>query len=364
MKTFVENRTLQPTDTATLQFFHETASFFDIETTGFSPKNCTVYLIGCASHAGDVITVTQLFAETPEAEPEILAAFADYCKSFTCAITFNGLTFDVPFLAQRCRQLGIPLDFSTLAHTDIFRQVSPFKKLFHLPNLKQKSIEQFLSLTREDLYSGGELISVYQDYCRDRDEEKLALLLLHNKEDVLGMIDLLPVLSYPELFRGSFTVADIELNSYQEYDGAAAQEFYISLRLFHPLPKRISRGREDIYLSACGDMAKLKVKIYQGELKYFYPNYKDYYYLPQEDIAIHKSVAFYVDKDFRIPAKAATCYSKKSGRFLPQYTEAFSPCFKPDYHDKISYIEMTEEFMTSREFQKAYVLHLLPELLK
>ena len=43
----------------------------------------------------------------------------------------------------------------------------------------------------------------------------------------------------------------------------------------------------------------------QDTLKYFYDNYKDYFYLPKEDTAIHKSVATYVDKDFRQKAKTA-----------------------------------------------------------
>ena len=43
----------------------------------------------------------------------------------------------------------------------------------------------------------------------------------------------------------------------------------------------------------------LLVIIYQGELKHFYPNYREYYYLPHEDRAIHKSVALYVDRNFR-----------------------------------------------------------------
>ena len=37
--------------------FTETSIFFDIETTGFSPSNTTVYLIGCARRKGDFICV-------------------------------------------------------------------------------------------------------------------------------------------------------------------------------------------------------------------------------------------------------------------------------------------------------------------
>ena len=92
-------------------------------------------------------------------------------------------------------------------------------------------------------------------------------------------------------------------------------------------------------------------------------NYKDYYYLPEEDTAIHKSVAFYVDKNYRTKAKAATCYSKKTGCFLPQHQVVVSPYFKLEYHDKITYFELTDEFIDNETDVKAYVMHVLSLLL-
>ena len=46
----------------------------------------------------------------------------------------------------------------------------------------------------------------------------------------------------------------------------------------------------------------MRVPLYEEEMKYFYSNYKNYYYLPDEDTAIHKSVASYVDKKYRVQA--------------------------------------------------------------
>ena len=50
------------------EVFTESALFFDIETTGFSPANTQVYLIGCAARRGNFICVTQFFAEKPQEE--------------------------------------------------------------------------------------------------------------------------------------------------------------------------------------------------------------------------------------------------------------------------------------------------------
>ncbi|MCI8895359.1 MAG: ribonuclease H-like domain-containing protein [Lachnospiraceae bacterium] len=362
MKTYSKTTALTQTDPLTLQVFHEQALFFDIETTGFSARHHQVYLIGCAFRQGEAITVCQYFAETPAEEPALLCAFLARAAAFSSTISFNGLGFDLPFLAQRCSLLHLDSPLPDMLHVDLFRLLSPFRSIFKLEDMKQKTLEQFLGLTRKDACSGGELINVYRAYCQAPGEEALSLMLLHNYEDVLGMPQLLPLLSYAEFFQGNFTVSSRTEHPYRDYEGAPALELILLLVPAFPLPRRISCGVDEIYLSGSGAELRLRARLYQGELKYFYSNYKDYYYLPQEDVAIHKSVAFYVDKDFRTQAKAATCYSKKSGRFLPQYNDRFSPYFKLEYHDKISYIEMDEDFISSPTLQKEYALHLLQVL--
>ena len=57
-----------------------------------------------------------------------------------------------------------------------FKELSPIKPLLCLENYKQKSIEAFLGIDREDKYSGGELINVYYEYLAQKDDEKLSLL--------------------------------------------------------------------------------------------------------------------------------------------------------------------------------------------
>ena len=61
--------------------------------------------------------------------------------------------------------------------------------------MRQKDQENATGLFREDLYSGGELIEVYKKYLLSGDEHLLEILCLHNKEDVEGMLKLLPLFS-------------------------------------------------------------------------------------------------------------------------------------------------------------------------
>ena len=100
---------------------------------------------------------------------------------------------------------------------------------------------------------------------------------------------------------------------------------------------------------------ELSIRVYKGTLKYYYPNYKDYYYLIYEDTAIHKSVGEFVDKDARIKATKETCYTKKDGTFLPQPTDIWVPEFKTSCKDKTGFFEVREDCFSDAEKLNRYI---------
>ena len=82
-------------------------------------------------------------------------------KRFRILVHFNGDGFDIPYLLKCCRRLGLNYDFDSIISLDIYKKIKPYRKLLGLENMKQKSIERFLGVSREDKCSGGELIQVY-----------------------------------------------------------------------------------------------------------------------------------------------------------------------------------------------------------
>ena len=344
--------------------FDESAVFFDIETTGFSPVHSQIYLIGCAYRKDTQICAEQFFAESKEEEPLILSSFLELLSRFKTLISFNGIGFDIPFLKAKCEIYNQPDRFSDMNCIDIFKSVSMVKFLLKLENYKQKTIEAFLELKREDQYSGGELINVYDHYTKEPNKEDLHLLLLHNYEDIMGMPALLPVLSYVELFKGDYSIEGAKICDYQGYDGITQKELLITLKNHYPVPKRVSFQYKDYYLIANDYKTSIRIPIYEGELKYFYSDYKNYYYLPEEDIALHKSVASYVDKGYRENARAANCYNRKTSRFLSQYEEIMNPVFYKEYKDSTGYFELTEDFCQSEVMLERYVNHILKLMLQ
>ena len=354
----IENRQDLKNSPFLQDIFTENSIFFDIETTGFSPANTQLYLIGCATRKGFEITIEQYFAEDKQDEKQLLISFLELLEDYQIILTFNGIGFDIPSLKAKCNRYQLMESFSDKKYIDLFKIVSGLKFLFKLPNYKQKTIEDFLGIHRNDTFNGGELIQVYQEYVQCPNEQQLFLLKQHNYEDVLGMFDLLPILSYHHFITGGYTISSIESNLYIDYDGIEQKELLFSLVIETPLPKRVSCCFEGCYLTAAGNEAKLKIPLFEGELKFFFHNYKDYYYLPIEDTAIHKDVAAYVDKAHRKKATATTCYTRKESIFLPQYELIVEPAFRKQLKDKISYFELTDDFIQSDLLLQNYIQHI------
>ncbi len=275
----------------------EDVLLFDIETTGFSAKNTFCYLIGYMYFKDDNCYICQWFADTADDEPEIIKGFFEFSNNYNYLLTYNGNGFDIPYLAQKAKLYNISHNLNEKNSLDLYKLISPYRNILKLENLKQKSIEQFLEIYREDKFTGGELISVYFDHIKNPNEEAKQLLLLHNSDDLCGLLHILPILHYSALFNGLFEVTGYNIAPYSDSNGEMNFEFVVDLKLDFPIPKRVSSGYGDYYFTGNNHRGKFKVKVCNEELKYFYSNYKDYYFLPNEDRAIHKSIAYFVDKE-------------------------------------------------------------------
>ena len=338
--------------------------FLDIETTGFTAKGSSLYLIGCIYIKNDSFHLIQWFADHYDDELNLLNAFFAFSKNYSYLVHFNGNNFDIPYLQQKAAQFHLSDTFEHFEALDLYRRITPYSEFLKLPNCKQKTIETFLNVNREDTFHGGELISVYHDYVQAPDNHNLQLLLLHNSEDIQGLITLLPVLSYCDLFNDTIRVTRVQANYYTDFNGEKKQEILMKLRFLNSLPVAISQGINGCYFTGFDMEGTLKVPLYEEELKYFYSNYKDYYYLPIEDNAIHRSVAHFVDKDHRIRATAATCYTRKQASYLPQWDILFEPFFKKEYHSKELFFELTDEFKRQRGDFSKYASHVLQMMVR
>lgn len=353
-------------------------AFFDIETTGFVAETTYLYLIGCLYVENNSLHMIQWFSEDIKEEALLIKSFFLFIKEYKLLIHYNGTGFDIPYLKKKCNMLKLDYSLNDIQSLDIYKKLFPLKRIFKLNNYKQKTVEAFLQVNRKDTYGGGELIEVYQSYLGKKHIENLkkirahesanktidnvsesdkllAALLLHNEDDIMGLVKILPMLYYSDLFEKPFQVLQA---------GVDEKKLIIRLEYGFSIPVRISFGNDFIYINAYGNSALITIDIYDGELKFFYDNYRDYYYLPHEDRAIHKSLAIYVDKDYRVKAKPSNCYTKKQGLFAPQFYPLSSPAFKKEYRDKITFVEIHTDFLLEEDTLTDYIEHILSYILK
>ena len=169
------------------KYYDEEAVFLDIETTGLSPMRSFIYLIGLVfiDLKEMIMHITQLIAENKDEEEEILKLMKEKLKGYKTVVTYNGNSFDLPFIAKRSERYGIePIAMDSF---DMYEKLRLHKDTLKLDGLKQKNIEKQLGITREDRYNGGECISFYKDYVKNKNQESFDRFVLHNYDDLLYM---------------------------------------------------------------------------------------------------------------------------------------------------------------------------------
>ncbi len=294
--------------------------FFDIETTGFAAAHTTLYLIGVLWYKDNKIHIRQWFNEDGYSEQELLCSFNEFSRNFDCLVHFNGLGFDLPYLrTKNSNYQSDNIAYESLQQIDIYRIIRPYKNILSPDSIKQTAIEDYLGINRDDTYSGKELIHIYQRYVARPNEREEQLLLLHNHDDLLGMPQISTILNYTVFFE-QLCPSNIQLETTPQQ---------LTIRFEHKsdsfLPQRLAITKDTIYLNAFEQHGAFCIPVTHTTLPHFFEDYKNYYYLPEEDMAIHKCVATYVEPSRRIKATKNTCYVKQ--------TDDFIPCFCPESFD-------------------------------
>ena len=334
---------------------------FDIETTGLSADTSYLYLIGAICLEDGEPTLIQWFCDEYSEEKEVLASFRDFVKQYTRLVHYNGTGFDIPYLNKKFKRHCLSYSIDTEGTLDIYKLLLPFKKHTSFPDFKQKTIEQCAGFTRTDTFSGGDLTDVYAAYAgkyrlatlTGNSEEADALrfvMLLHNHDDLIGLFYLYNKTKLADFFAGILQPSVIKLEQGLLYSFD-----------FPLLPFPISLMQNDCTFTVTEKETDLLLPFYKGDLKYFFKDYKNYYYLKYEDTAVHVSVAEWVDKDVKEKCKPATAYQKKNGTFLalpfskPEQKDELVefPIFYQEYKTLPGYVEYSDALALNKAFLTA-----------
>ncbi|MBR2576042.1 MAG: ribonuclease H-like domain-containing protein [Firmicutes bacterium] len=160
------------------------AAVVDIETTGLSAARDAVFLIGVLTRDEKGLKVTQFLAASREEEPEILAAFFDFIRPFELILSYNGTSFDLPFLNKRSRRHRMQHRIDPCRSVDYLRLFRTSYLPGILPDLKLKTVEKLAGVDREDTISGKDCIAMFRAFSEKNDRLAGKKVLLHNFEDL------------------------------------------------------------------------------------------------------------------------------------------------------------------------------------
>ena len=164
--------------------------FFDIETTGLSGGAGTIaFLVGCGWFEDGAFRVRQWLMTGPAGERVLLDALARTLDEASLLVTFNGRTFDVPFMEMRWA---------------FHRQSSPVEGLPHFDMLpaarrlwSRREDDTSCSLTalersvlgfhRVGDVPGFEIPARYFQFLRSGDASVIAGVLEHNRLDLVSL---------------------------------------------------------------------------------------------------------------------------------------------------------------------------------
>ena len=157
--------------------FQQTTAFLDIETTGLSPEDSYVTMVGIIDYTGFTAFV----------RGENLDELPGALEKYSLFVSYNGASFDMPFLDKEFGRVAVDGQDSLFAHSAHLDLRYPLRRLGFKGGLKK--IERSTDLGRPTALSG---LSGYDavrlwKMANDGEPEALTTLIRYNAEDVASL---------------------------------------------------------------------------------------------------------------------------------------------------------------------------------
>lgn len=173
-------------------------NFLDIETTGLFGQEQPLFLIGLLKVVERGLICTQLLAKNPNEEPAALLQLLSHIRDGSAVMTFNGDSFDLPYIEKRMSYCNIALP--DIVSVDLLK---PARRRYRdkLASCSLQSLERnvlgLADWNREDDIPGGQIPKVYWNYVNSREYSLLLPIIKHNIMDLISTARLWAILSRP-----------------------------------------------------------------------------------------------------------------------------------------------------------------------
>ncbi|MBD3240304.1 MAG: hypothetical protein GF331_06930 [Chitinivibrionales bacterium] len=163
--------------------------FMDIETTGLS--NVPLFLIGIMTWENGAFHVHQFLARSYAEEAAVVALFVERASRCRVVVTFNGKSFDIPFIRTRAAATGVR--FAAPAHhVDLLHEA---RRVWRgtLPDCKLQTLESIVCGhgPRYGDIPGAEIGDAYHAFVRSGNAWQIVEILKHNMLDLVTLAEIL-----------------------------------------------------------------------------------------------------------------------------------------------------------------------------
>lgn len=175
------------TDNKHLNDLLQKSFFIDIETTGLSREYSDIISITVLLYEEGSYKIHQIYCEYKVDEPQSLKYLKEIIKNKKYIITYNGNSFDIPFIDSKLKKHNINLDINYFIKIDLYNWMKQVRSKIEIENLKLKTAERYFNIVRNDVLCGEDVLTLYQAYKIEPKKEFAWLIMQHNYEDVFNL---------------------------------------------------------------------------------------------------------------------------------------------------------------------------------
>ena len=155
----------------------------DIETLGLSER--PIILLGIAKPSKDHICTSQFLLRDIGDEPSAIWALVSQLEPNSSLITFNGRSFDIPYIKQRLAYYGLDASLDN-PHFDVLHFTRRALRS-KLTDCKLETVEDYIGIKRDLNVPGALVPHFYDTYLKTKNPGPLVAIVEHNKQDLLTL---------------------------------------------------------------------------------------------------------------------------------------------------------------------------------
>lgn len=170
--------------------------FIDTETTGLAGGTGTVaFMLGMAKLSGNELCVRQYLLSSFAGEKAMLESTAQWLDGNAGLVSYNGKSFDLPLIKTRARLARLRSEVWDRPHLDLLHSVRRCFEGQWVDCRLATAEQQLLGIRRQGDLPGSEAPAAWLAWLRHGETRRLRGVLDHNRQDLVSLAGLLPVLA-------------------------------------------------------------------------------------------------------------------------------------------------------------------------